>query len=284
MRSLLFVVACLAAGSCASQSSSPTTAPAAAAVSTTPTHENLNSVLWMQTAVEYEAAAAQAYRLASLQLDTALKNPSWTAALEQTGDVSKLPPAVILDIDETVLDNSYFQARLVRDRAAYSEEGWSRWVQEARATPIPGAVEFTKRAAAAGVKVFFVTNRTAAAEAPTRANLQAHGFPLAADVDTVLARGERPEWQASAKGPRRAYVAREYRILLLIGDDLGDFVVNASGTVDERRQRTAPNASWWGERWIMIPNPTYGSWERAVIGNATDSIDAKRRALRYEPR
>ena len=283
MRSLLLLVACVAAGSCASHTSAPATPPVAAAGAATPAHENLNAVTWMQTALEYEATALQAYRLASLQLDAALKNPSWTAAIEQTGDVSKLPPAVVLDIDETVLDNSYFQARLIRDRAPFSDEAWGRWVQEARGTPIPGALEFTKRAAAAGVQVFFITNRTAAGEAPTRANLQAHGFPLPADVDTVLTRGERPEWQASAKGPRRTHVARDYRILLLIGDDLGDFVVNASGTVAERRQRTAPNAAWWGERWIMIPNPTYGSWERAIVGNASDPIDAKRRALRYDP-
>ena len=280
MTRILIVAACLAAGSCASRTTTPA-APAAAA--STPTHENLNAVAWMQTAIEYEAAAVQAYRLAGMQMETALKTPSWTAAIEQTGDASKLPPAVVLDIDETVLDNTYYQARLVRDRGVFADATWSAWVNEARATPIPGALEFTKRAAAAGVKVFYISNRMAPLEAATRTNLQALGFPLAADTDTILSRGERPEWQASAKGPRREHVARNYRILLLIGDDLGDFVVNAAGTVEERRQRTAPNAAWWGERWIMIPNPTYGSWERAIIGTAKDAIDARRRALKYQP-
>lgn len=74
----------------------------------------------MQTALEYEAAAVQTYRLARLQLDAALADSSWTAAVEQTGDASKLPPAVILDIDETVLDNSYYQARMIRDNTAYA--------------------------------------------------------------------------------------------------------------------------------------------------------------------
>ena len=78
-------------------------------------------------------------------------------------------------------------------------------------------------------------------------------------------------------------MARDYRILLLIGDDLGDFVVDPAGTVDQRHQRTAANADWWGRRWIMLPNPTYGSWERAVIGTG-DPLEMKRRALRYEPR
>jgi acid phosphatase len=195
-----------------------------------------------------------------------------------------LPPAVIVDIDETVLDNSYFQARMVRDRTTFSETLWSGWVEEARATPIPGAKAFVDYAAKQRVTVFYVTNRMASGEAATRRNLAAHGFPLGEKVDTVLTRGERPEWQASAKGPRRAHIARDYRILLLIGDDLGDFVANAAGTPEERSARTASSESWWGRRWIMLPNPTYGSWERAVVATATDPLEAKRRALRFEPR
>lgn len=281
-RGFLLIAGLLAAGSCASHAGAPRTPSQPA--STTPAHENLNAVVWMQTALEYEATALQAYRLAQLQLDAALKDPSWTAAIEQTGDPSKLPPAVVLDIDETVLDNSYFQARLVRDRAGYSEDRWGEWVREARATPIPGALEFTQYAAAQGVTVFYISNRLSSVEAPTRANLVAHGFPMSDALDTILSRGERPEWQPSAKGPRRSHVARDYRILLLIGDDLGDFVVNAAGTPEERHARTAPNSGWWGRRWIMLPNPTYGSWERGVVGSATDPIAAKQRALRLEPR
>jgi len=236
----------------------------------------------MQTALEYEASAAQAYRLATLQLDEALKDPAWTAALEQTAPASALPPAVVLDIDETVLDNSPAQARQVRDNAPYSEEAWTRWVMEKRARAIPGAKAFTQYAVSKGVTVFYISNRTSNLEDATRANLQAEGFPLDAKADTVLMKGERPEWSASAKGPRRAFVAASYRILLLIGDDLGDFVVNAAGAPEERRARTAPQSDWWGRRWIMLPNPAYGSWERAVIGASKDPIGAKRRALRFE--
>lgn len=283
MKTGLLLVSLVAVASCASHSSVQTTT-VAATTSATLSHENLNAVVWMQTAQEYEASAIQAYRLAMLQLDAALKDPSWTAALEQTGDASKLPPAVVLDIDETVLDNSFFQARLVRDRAVYSAERWGVWVREARAPGIPGALEFTQYAAGKGVTVFYISNRMADLEPPTRANLQALKFPLSDKIDTVLSRAERPEWQASAKGPRRALVARDYRILLLIGDDLGDFVVNADGTPAERRERTAPNADWWGRRWIMIPNPSYGSWERAVIGSSKDPIASKHGALRFEPR
>jgi acid phosphatase len=247
-------------------------------------HENLNAVLWVQTASEYEAGAVQAYRLAAMQIDAALADRSWTAAIEQQGDPSKLPPAVIVDIDETVLDNSYYQARLVRDNATYATDTWDRWVKEERATAVPGAREFTDYAAKKGVTVFYVTNRTANLEESTRKNLAAAGFPLAATIDTVLVRGERPEWSSSSKGPRRAFIAASFRILLLVGDDLADFVVDASGTPDERRQKTEPYANWWGRRWIMLSNPTYGSWERAIVGAEKDALGAKRRALQYADR
>ena len=118
----------------------------------------------MQKALEYEASAVQAYRQATRQLEDALRDGTWSAALEQTVDASKLPPAVILDIDETVLDNSYYQAQQVRDNSAFAAETWDRWCLEARATAIPGALEFTRDAEKRGVTVFYITNRAAKVE------------------------------------------------------------------------------------------------------------------------
>ena len=280
-RRLLLSLLVAASSACAARSAP---APAAPPAQASQAHENLNAVLWVQTALEFEASAIQAYKLAELRLEAALKDPSWTAAIEQTQSAGGLKPAVIVDVDETVLDNSYYQARMIRDNTAYSSVTWDPWVQEAAATPIPGALDFAKFAAANGVTIFYVTNRTANLEAATRANLTAVGFPLTDGVDTILTRGERPDWQASSKAPRRAHVARDYRILLLIGDDLGDFVADASGTPAERHAKTAPQASWWGERWIMIPNPTYGSWERAIVGSSPDHLSQRRKALKFDSR
>ena len=92
-------------------------------------------------------------------LDRALADKTWTAALEQAGDFGSKPPAVILDIDETVLDNSESEERSIRAGVAYSEALWAEWCNQRKATPIPGALEFTKAAAAKGVTVFYVTNR-----------------------------------------------------------------------------------------------------------------------------
>jgi len=105
----------------------PQTTPAPAATSGRQTNENLNAVLWMQTAAEYRATAEQAYRLAAQQLDAAIRDTAWTAALEQTGDLATLPLAVVLDLDETVLDNAAFEARQMRDGQPCSEDVWNRW-------------------------------------------------------------------------------------------------------------------------------------------------------------
>ncbi len=178
-----------------------------------------------------------------------------------------------------MLDNSIHQARLVADGRAYNEAQWNAWCEERAATAVPGALEFTRAAAARGVTVFYVTNREARVETATRENLARLGFPLDAARDTLFTKGERPEWAGSEKASRRAFIARDFRILLLIGDDYGDFSEGARRQLAERRASAEPYRSWWGERWFMLPNPNYGTWERALVTGGEDPTAAKRRHL-----
>lgn len=108
--------------------------------------ENLNSVLWMQTSAEYQAVTRQTYAAGKAALEKALADPRWTAALEQvpdiTGNYDKYPPAVILDLDETVLDNSPIQARNVVKQQGFTDAAWQAWVKEQKAGVIAGAHEF----------------------------------------------------------------------------------------------------------------------------------------------
>jgi acid phosphatase len=196
-------------------------------------------------------------------LDRALADRSWTAALEQGQDFAGKPPAVILDIDETVLDNSEFEERVARDGGAQREERWGAWCRETKATPVPGALEFTRAAQAKGVTVFYVSNRDASVEQVTRQNLATVGFPLDDRRDTVLTRGERPEWTPE-KATRREFVARDFRILLLVGDDFADFVPGARTMLAARRALAETHDAMWGVKWIVLPNPMYGSWKRAA--------------------
>lgn len=264
---LLLILLPFAAG-CASSSRLPDRATPAAPAS----FENLHATLWTATSVEYRAVSLQAYTLASLMLDRALADTSWTAATEQVDrpGFGGLPPAVVLDVDETVLDNTTFQARLIRDGEGYTGEAWGAWVAEASAVAVPGALAFTREAADRGVRVVYLTNRDADGEEATRRNLEVLGFPVDPDPDAVITQGEIPEWRASDKGPRRRHVAERYRIVLLVGDNLGDFLSDGRADLAGREALFEQYSDWWGTRWITLPNPQYGSWEAATFGHRYD--------------
>jgi acid phosphatase len=253
--------------SCAN-AQAPATAPVATA------HENINAVLWMQSAAEYRASALQTYRAAEASLIRALHDKSWTAAVEQRRPVADLPPAVILDLDETVLDNSAFQARLaMTPGAVYTDEGWQKWVAEKRSGLVPGAREFLLAAHAHGVAAFYVTNRVCdpnKADDPTVTVLRTHYLPFR--PERLLCKTD-----SGDKSARRNLVAAGNRVLLLIGDDFNDFVSvpREQANVEGRLNAVDAYSRYWGERWFMLPNPTYGSWERVY-----SSLDAKRKALK----
>ena len=114
----------------------------------------LNATLWTQTSVEFNASAMAAYKLAEVMLDRALADKSWTAVLEQGSDYEDKPPAVILDVDETVLDNSEYEAWLIKAKKSYSSKTWMPYVDEAISRPIPGSKEFIDYARSKGVEIF----------------------------------------------------------------------------------------------------------------------------------
>jgi len=250
------------------------------------THENLHATLWMQTAGEYDAICHQAFQQAKVQLQAALSNPDWTAAQEQkaTGGYQSKRPAIICDVDETLLDNSPYQAQLVRDDAFYTSASWRAWVDEEAAEPLPGALEFIRYAKSRGVETIYVTNRKADEEPATRRNLKAVGFPVSDDPDAVLTKGtdNGVDWESNKK-ERRKLVAKHYRILLLLGDDMNDFV-DGTKVADPkvRREIAAQYGENWGRKWIVLPNPTYGSWEAATINKDYQQSDAAKLRLKYQ--
>ncbi len=277
--SLLFLVAC----SLLAQPSGPPPAapPDERAVIA---HEGLLATLWVQTSVEYSAVTRVVFRAALRQLDAALADKTWTAAVEQQGDFSSKPPAVILDIDETVLDNSPAQARQVLNLRSFQAGEWRKWTSERRAKPIPGAVEFCQAAAAKGVRVFYVSNRDddgtpafTSERADTLANLKSAGFPV--EEDTLLLLNRSKKW-TSDKTIRRRFVAEKYRIILLLGDDLGDFVNVRGMDVRQRSEFVRQYQGWWGDRWFALPNPTYGSFERSILSSTPNATAEQRRSAK----
>ncbi|MGK9164742.1 5-nucleotide phosphatase [Inquilinus limosus] len=244
--------------------------------------DNLNAVLWDQTSVEAQANALGAYALARIRLDEALAAPSRTAApAEQTGDFKNFPPAVVLDVDDTLLNTSPYQARNVIEGSGFDPKTWTKYVNAKIDTAIPGAVEFTQYAASKGVKVFYVTNRTKEEEPATVEHMKALGFPMGGNVDTFLSAKEQPDW-SSAKGTRRAFIAKDYRILLLIGDNFGDFTDAYKGTLEERQKAFEAAKDHWGRDWIAIANPTYGSFESAPYKGDYKLPKEEQRRLKIE--
>ncbi|HGY90865.1 MAG TPA: 5'-nucleotidase, lipoprotein e(P4) family [Planctomycetes bacterium] len=233
-----------------------------------PPHPKLQSTLWVQTSALWPSLCRQAYRSAEMQLDEALADNSWSAMMEQASmrGLRTMPPALIVDVDETVLDNSPFQARLIKTGGSFTAAAWAEWADEANALPIPGALPFLQKAAMRGVRVFYVTNRPHELEDSTRRNLARWGFPLASDEDCILTLGETPEW-GSDKTTRRRHVAANYRVIFLFGDDLGDFIPQPRRSVADRRHMVDEMQGFFGTRWFALPNPVYGSWERALVGN-----------------
>lgn len=259
------------------------TSPAPAPETAVPQSDLLNAALWMQGAVEYKAAALGVYALARIRLDEALADRKWTAAPDRQGvGYEKLPPAVIVDADETVLDNSAYQAMLARDYAEFSGPTWGAFVDSETARAVPGALEFARYAASKGVTIFYITNRDAVGEEATRANLKALGFPVSDDKDTIFTQGEREEWKPSAKGVRVAEAAKGHRILLMIGDNLGDFTDDYKGTPAERLSVYERNRAHWGKDWLVVPNPAYGSWESSLFGGNYKLSPDERRRLKRE--
>jgi 5'-nucleotidase (lipoprotein e(P4) family) len=261
--SLLLLAACTSTVTPVAQPVTTASAPCNPGVSL------VNASLWYQAAAEYDANALQIFNNARRAVD---------AALATTGDK---PPAVILDLDETVLDNSAFEGRMVRKGITYDLEDWFRWVDESAAKPIAGAAEFLTYIQSRGVTPFYITNRTAREEAGTRRNLERLGFPLIGE-DNLFVRGEREEWASSDKGPRRDFVASRYRVLAVVGDDLNDFANAHDASIEERDEIVRRHAADWGTRWFILPNPMYGSWERAIIGSSKgcEALEKKIEALK----
>jgi acid phosphatase len=228
----------------------------------------LDAILWQTTSAEYRVLAKMIYAAAQTHLERALADTNWSALSAQKDNYQKLPPAVIMDIDETVIDTGAFQSQLVRNNARFSSRPRREWQTRNQPEAVPGALEFIAAAQARGVTIFFVTNRDHPTEAATRLNLATAGVKLPSDLDTVLSRGERPDW-SSDKESRRRHIAQSHRVLMLIGDDLADFI-SEYRTTPAQRTAAAVKHHAWGSKWFMLPNPMYGSWEASLYDFRND--------------
>ena len=235
------------------------------------------AVLYMQKAAEYRALAYQAFNIARLRLDEDFekKNLKKLPKAER-----KMARAIIVDIDETMLDNSPAQAYGIKNNTPYNSKDWFAWSNMRKAKAVPGAVEFVNYAAAKGVKVFFISNRDDKAEKQaTLDNLKSVGF-TDVSADSVMLRTTE-----SGKDARRSVVTARYRVVMLIGDNLDDFTsAFERKSVSDRFAEADKSRELWGKRFIVLPNAMYGTWENAIYEyqRLTEAQKAEKRAAALE--
>ncbi|HNP19149.1 MAG TPA: 5'-nucleotidase, lipoprotein e(P4) family [Fulvivirga sp.] len=222
------------------------------------------AVLWYQNSAEMRLSYYQAYQYARLLMDDKLAN-----------DKSTKPPAVVLDIDETVLDNSPYEAILIDKGETFTPKTWKEWTDEARAEALPGALEFTKYAKSRGVEVIYISNRMTNEMATTIANLKSEQFPNAEEQYVLL------NATTSDKTERRNKVMETYNVLVYIGDNLTDFSETYSNRgLDMGKKMVDDNLNQLLNSFVMLPNPMYGEWEKAIYDNnygISDEIKLQKR-------
>lgn len=256
--------------------------PAATPTGTTAANDQRHAVAWMQTATEYEALVRMVFQSAQTRLEpiiTAARADqlnAWSAmpADEFEGSDARQPLAVIFDVDETLIDNSAYQARLIASGGSYDPASWLAWSLEARARAIPGAVEFTRWLNGRGVRVWYVTNRKTDEREATLVNLRALGFPVDADGGNLLVRDDDSGF-GKDKVTRRKLVDRDHRVIAMFGDNLGDFLGGVFADNATRQERIGAYEAWWGERWFVLPNPMYGSWVDAITASCRGEVAAE---------
>jgi acid phosphatase len=252
-----------------------------AVIMESPPYRGLDSNLYMQTSAEYRAICIQTYRWAKRVIHD--KIIARVGRDSEAGGAQLKPPAVVLDLDETVLDNRQFQTKQIREGWAYNNDYWAKW--ESGGTNdvgvLPGAVEFIQHIQTLGIQPVYITNRNVRAQAETLAALERHGISvptellLCADVNTK-----------SNKDSRRAAILEKYDVLMYVGDNLRDFdnmfkddesLSDPAKRIDARKAKVDQERDKFGEDWILLPNPAYGEWQKP-LGRGID--DAKQ----LEPR
>jgi 5'-nucleotidase (lipoprotein e(P4) family) len=239
-----------------------------------------NAVLFMQKSAEYRALCLQAFNWAKRGIDEDEKLSKKLPKAER-----KKPRAVVVDIDETMLDNSPAQAAGIKLNKPFTYPDWYAWGKMRKAKAIPGAVEFADYAKSKNVRVFYVSNRDENPQLEdTIENLRLAGFPDVSKENVLLRIKDAEGKNISTKEPRRLAVAEKHRIVSLIGDNLNDLAKDFENqTITGRFGEVEKVKDWWGNKFIVLPNAMYGEWETLIYKEGTpNTTSAEKRANALE--
>lgn len=227
--------------------------------------QSIMAVNWMQQSGEYEALSWQAFNIAQHIYDSREAPEGKTKA-------------VIVDIDETVLDNSAYQAWLIWTNEIYSETTWQEWVHDKNAIAMPGAEAFAKHVLATGGRIFYISNRDSSTFESTAANLRSQGFPDITSETLLLMRGH-----SSDKTERVEQVIQQgYLPVVFMGDNLNDFTSETYHQDNTtRREYVSRHRNDFGTKFVILPNPSYGDWEGGLDKAYWKVPPAQRMQLRH---
>jgi 5'-nucleotidase (lipoprotein e(P4) family) len=207
----------------------------------------LFTTAYQQRAAEYRALCYQAYNTARLRIDQL-----------KSGTTAK-PRAIMTDIDETVLNNSPYQAHQVLQGKDFESASWNEWTARGAADTVPGALHFLQYASSLGIEIFYVTNRDESERDGTLKNLKKFNFPNADNAHLLL------KGKVSSKEERKQQILATHDIVLLMGDNLNDLSNLFERKDPDDRMKVADSFSAeFGNRFIVLPNPVYGDWESAL--------------------
>jgi 5'-nucleotidase (lipoprotein e(P4) family) len=225
----------------------------------------LQAQVWTQNSAEYRALCYQAFNAAKINLDAIF-------FFEKKYDK---PLAIIADVDETVLDNSPYDGKLILNNTSYNRESWVDWGNLEIAKAIPGSLDFLKYASEKNIEIFYISNRYSEQLESTVNNLKKLGFPNAKKSNVLLRNDGR------SKSERRKSVFKNYEVIMLIGDNLSDFNDEFEEKLStERTKYTDDLSSDFGTKLIVLPNPNYGDWESNGIFEGKSLSDDQKDSIR----
>lgn len=241
--------------------------PASAEEAASPASNLLTAaVAWKQTAAEFDALYHQGFNIARMRLDQALQ-------AHKDGD---RPLAIISDVDDTVLgSNSYWGYMINSGKEFFDDSAWDQWVADNGPVATPGALEFLNYAQSKGVEVFYVTSRDQGEKTKeyALANLRKNQLPFADEKHLTVYR------DSSNKEPRQTEIAKDYEVVVMLGDNLNDFKRKYYvADVKQRNSLMTEDKEQFGRKFILFPNPTDGHWLKAIFGDSEPPATAENRA------
>ena len=202
---------------------------------------------WIQQSGEYQALSYQAYNAAKVAFDHAKVKKG-------------KKKAVVVDLDETMLDNSPYAGWQVQNNKPFDGKDWTRWVEARQSGVVPGAVEFNNYVNTHGGKMFYVSNRKDSNEkAGTIDDMKRLGFNGVEDSAFYLKKDKSPKAARFEEIEKQGY--------------------------EERRDFVVQNKAKFGKTFIVLPNPNYGGFEGGLAkdyfkGDSSSKVKARLDAIK----